>query len=431
MKNTVIHLVALACSIAACDASEGPVEAERAAVESVAAVTDPASGRAPAASVASASAEPRDAAAPRGPAMPGAKQAFTTVADLVATQYVDGPLSEDELWTGAMQGVLARAAQGGDPHVNALLSPAELQELLIGTKGLLVGVGIKIERVAGVVVVADVIPGGPAEAARIAAGDRILGIDGERIGPLELADVVARIRGVDGSKVALFLQRDTEEWTAEVIRGQIHVDSVEATSLGDGVGYLRITSFAEGTPGELGDELTSLRRGGATRIVLDLRDCPGGMLDATVGIAEHFLPVGAPVLSITHRDGTTESRVTERDRGGGDLPLAVLIGPGTASSAEILADALHHAGDRADRRAILVGDTTFGKRTIESIHELAEGWAVKLSVSRFVLASGATGAVKPDVRIPADPERKPARIGAVQADDDPTLAAAMELLDRR
>lgn len=431
MKNTVIHLVALACSIAACDASDDAVDAPRAAAESIAPATDPASERAPAGAMASASGAHRDAAVPRGPAMPGAKAAFTTVAELVATQYVDGPLSEDEVWTGAMQGVLSRLAEGGDPHVNALLSPGELQELVIGTKGLLVGVGIKIERVAGVVVVADVIPGGPAEAARIQAGDRILGIDGERIGPLELADVVGRIRGADGSKVSLFLQRDTEEWTVEVTRGQVHVDSVEATSLGDGVGYLRITSFAEGTPGELGEELAALRAGGATRVVLDLRDCPGGMLDATVGIAEHFLPAGAPVLSIEHRDGTKETRVTEQDRGGGKLPLAVLIGPGTASSAEILADALHHAGDRADHRALLVGDATFGKRTIESIHELAEGWAVKLSVSRFVLASGATGAVKPDVRIPADPERKSVRISAIQADDDPTLAAAMELLDRR
>jgi carboxyl-terminal processing protease len=430
MKNTVIHMIALACSIAACDASDDAVEAPRAAAEPIA-PADPASERVPAGAMANASGALRGAPVPRGPAMPGAKQAFTTVAELVATQYVDGPLSEDEVWTGAMQGVLARLAQGGDPHVNALLSPGELQELVIGTKGLLVGVGIKIERVAGVVVVADVIPGGPAEAARIQAGDRILGIDGERIGPLELADVVTRIRGADGSKVALFLQRDTEEWTTEVTRGQIHVDSVESTSLGDGVGYLRITSFAQGTPGELGDELTALRAGGATRIVLDLRDCPGGMLDATVGIAEHFLPAGAPVLSIAHRDGTSETRVTERDHGGGDLPLAVLIGPGTASSAEILADALHHAGARADRPAILVGDTTFGKQTIESIHELGDGWAVKLSVSRFVLASGATGAIKPDVRIPAEPDRKPARIGAVQADDDATLAAAMELLDRR
>lgn len=427
--TTIVRLSVLSMwtLVAACDAEPESPTAPRVATDVVADLdSEPAVALAPAATPKAGHAK---AAPMRTAPMPGAKQAFEKVTELVAEQYVGGALSEDEVWTGAIDGVLGRLPQRGDHPINVLMSPAEFDELIVGTKGKLVGVGIMIERVADVIVIKDVVADGPASRAGIQAGDRILGVDGARVRALELAEVVQRIRGAEGTEVALFVQRDTEEWTATVTRGQIHVDSVQSAILGDHMGYVRITSFAKDTASELDEHLSHLRADGVTRIVLDLRDCPGGLLDATVGLAERFLAPGATVLTIEARNGKTEAVVTADDHRGGELGLVVLIGPGTASSAEILADALRHHG-----RATLVGDASFGKHTIESVHELGGGWAVKLSVSRFITASGAAAdgeAVRPDIRIPADPERKMAPVTALVPDDDPTLATAMELLDRR
>lgn len=361
----------------------------------------------------------------RTPAMPGAKAAFMEIATIVERDHVGGAPGDDELWTGAIEGMLSRLSTPGQQPVDVLLSPQDADELMMSTKGKLVGVGIMIERVADVVLVKGVVDDSPASRAGLLAGDRILGIDGKRVRELELADVVARIRGEAGTTVDLFVQRDTEEWTLPLTRDAITLASVEATSLGDGLGYVRITAFAKDTESQLDARLTELRAGGARRLVLDLRACPGGLLDAISGVAEHFIAPGATVMTIEHRDGKREAVVTAEDRRGEPLPLVVLVGPDTASSAEILADAL-----RVHNGATLVGDRTFGKSTIESIHPLQDGWALKLSVSRFITASAATGGVMPDVRIPIAERQQPAPIAAVGPADDAVLAAAIELLDR-
>ncbi len=423
--KTILRFSLLCASLAiGCDDGSADRDAPRVASVDDAAVETGVPGKVALA----APAEHTAAAMRRSPPMPGAKQAFDKVSALLAEHYVGGAPSEDELWTGAIDGVLARLPQRTEHPANVLMSPQEKQELIIGTKGKLVGVGIMIERVADVVVIKEVIADGPAAKAGLQAGDRILGVDGTRVRELELGDVVARVRGEEGTAVALFVQRDTEEWNLDITRGQVHIDSVQSATLGDGMGYLRITSFAMDTATELDAKIDALRQGGVTRIVLDLRDCPGGLLDATVGVAERFLPPGKTILTIERRGGSNEVVATKEDHRGKPMTFTVLIGPHTASSAEILADALHHHGE-----ATLVGDTTFGKHTIESIHELEGGWAVKFSVSRFITASGVANegeGVKPDIRIPSDPERKFAGVDALAPDEDPTLAAAMELLDR-
>lgn len=360
----------------------------------------------------------------RGPVMPEAKLAFEELSTLVESKYVDGPLSEDELWTGAMEGVLARLVQLPGHQINTLLPPRKHEELLIGTQGSLVGVGIMIERVADVVVVRGVIPDGPAEEAGLQAGDRILGIDGRRTRELDLATVVDAIRGEEGSTVELFVQRDTEEWTQKVTRGLVQVASVESTLLPDGVGYVRITSFSKNTATELDQQLERLGQQGASRVVLDLRHCPGGLLESSLEVIERFVPPGRTMMTIQPREGEPDVKTSEGEYPWQTRPLAVLIGSKTASGAELLADAI-----RSHDRGRLLGETTMGKHTIESIHELSGGWAVKLSVSRFASASGHSEqgvGVRPDFRIPMDGELAPVRELTTQ--DDPVLAAAVELL---
>jgi len=377
---------------------------------------------------------PSHAAAPSAPqapaepraVVPGARAAFEQLTTLVDTKYIGGPLAEDELWTAAMEGVLARLEQLPGHEVNTLMPPREHQELRIGTSGHMVGVGIMIERVADVVVVREVLPSGPAERAGIRAGDRILAIDGARTKELELAAVVERIRGAEGSPVELFLQRDTEEWNETITRGLVEVPSVQASVLPDGMGYLRITAFSEQTTAELDAQLAALAEQGVGRLAIDLRHCPGGLLDPALAAIARFVPPGKTVLTIHAREGEPQVRITEGEHPSQAWPLAVLVGPGTASGAEILADALHeHDG------SVLVGQPTLGKRTIEAIHELPEGWAVKLSVSRFATASGERpqgAGVVPDIRIPTDDDGKIVPIGQLDPTTDAALAAAIELL---
>ena len=360
--------------------------------------------------------------------MPGAKVAFEELSSLIEAKYVEGPLTEDELWTGAMEGVMARLVQLPGHEINTLLSPRDHQELLIGTKGRLVGVGVMIERVANVVVIRDVIEGGPAAKGGLRAGDRILGVDDERLESLDLAAVVDRIRGEDGSEVRLFVQRDTEEWTETLTRGLVEVKSVQTRMIGEGTGLVRITSFSEKTAAELDAGLAALESEGAASVVLDLRHCPGGLLDAALQVGSRFVPEGKTLLTVNHRSGDPDVHTSKGTYPWQDRPMAVLIGPKTASGAEILADAL-----REHDRGPLVGEPTLGKHTVESIHELSSGWAAKLSVSRFATASGEQRqgvGVRPDIQIPMGPDGK-AKLSSIRDLDpaaDPVLATALGLL---
>ena len=359
------------------------------------------------------------------PTMPDAQETFEEVVDLIEAKYVDGPLPEDVLWTAAAQGVLSRLIQVRGAEINTLMSPRDLNELKIGTKGQLVGVGVMIEMVADVVVVREVIPGGPAEAAGLQGGDRILGIDGERLKGKTLVEIVDKIRGSEGTNVSLFVQRDTEEWDAELTRARIDYSSVDSRMLGDSVGYLRIFQFSASTAKDVTTQLEELKKQGMQTLVLDMRDCPGGLLDASLEVAELFLPAGHRVMSVVDRDSQQTHLDAERDDPFDDLPIVALVGPYTASGAEILAAALQH-----HERARVVGSTTLGKGTVEAIHELSNGWGLKLSVSRFMSATGEPmlgRGVTADIEIPSDEKPRRSPIDEVDPGADAQLSAALAL----
>ena len=358
-------------------------------------------------------------------AMPQARAAFDEIATLVATRYVDGGIDEEALWTAASEGVLARLVQSSAHPVNELMSPEALGELEAGVKGKLSGIGVVIEKEGDVLVVREALANGPAARAGITGGDRILGVGGERVAAIDLPTVVGKIRGAKGTTVELFVQRDTEEWTVPVVRDDIEVPSVEARML-DGVGYVRIGAMAQATPEHLDTALAGLRREQARALVIDLRGCPGGWFDAATEALERFVPAGAELVRVRDREGKEEP-ITARTAGAwAGTPMVVIIGPDTASGGEIIASALReHAG------ATLVGAPTVGKTTIEAIHKLSNGWALKLSEKRFVLADGSKGIVRPDVPI-AEPEhaRTPA-MHAIDPSADAPLATALQLLRGR
>lgn len=374
---------------------------------------------------------PRLAAAPpagerpeRLPPMPRAKDAFEEVVELIEAKHLDGKIEPDVLWTGAAQGVLDQLPSLPGHRVNKLLTPRDLEELRVGTKGQLVAVGVMIERVAGVTVIRDVVAGGPAQAAGLRPGDRILGVDGQRISEEDLMAVTDRIRGPEGTEVTLFVQRDTEEWDVTIERRTISFSSVDARVLEESIGYLRIRSFAANTPEDVVARLSSLQSEGVDALVLDVRDCPGGLVEASVEVAERFLPPGEEIVSIEDPSKGTDVRRAEASDPTDDLELVVLVNGETASGAEILAGSLAAGG-----RALLVGERTLGKQTIESVHELSNGWGLKLSVSRFGIPGAAeVGGLRPSIVVPSGGEPLPLRAEDVSVEQDPQLSAAVELL---
>lgn len=409
-------LLALLAAQLACDPELDDVEPAAGAVHA-AAPAHPAADRAPPAAVAP------SAPAPSAPVMPRAREAFARTLELIGERYVDRELDEAALYTGAIEGVLARLIQLEGHPVNQLLAPDQLDELLRGSAGTIVGVGVEIALAADIVVVVHAIPGGPAAAADLRAGDRILAIDGARVQGLDLGQVADKIRGQAGTKVDLFVQRDTEEWHESLVRGQIVVPNVDSRVLDGGLGHLRLLGFAETTPAELDAAIAAMQAAGMRALVLDLRDCPGGVFDAAVAITGRFLADGQAIVSLVDRDGIRTTRAADGPGRWHDLPLVALIGPGTASGAELLAGAL-----RVHRRATLIGQRTLGKGTVESIHELGNGWALKLSTARFLGADGEPlqgRGVRPDLPIAGDAGSSP----RAAADDDPALAAARTWLE--
>lgn len=356
-----------------------------------------------------------------GPVMPGARAAFTRTLELIDKQYVDREISEDAFYTGAIEGVLARLIQLEGHPVNALLAPADLDELLSGTAGAIVGVGVNIGLREGVLTVIHAIPDSPAALAGLLPGDRILAIDGVSVKGRELGEIVGQIRGKAGTEVDLFVQRETEEWHQSLKRASVAIQNVESLVLDDGLGYLRLRGFAETTPKELDAALEKLQTAGMKALVLDLRDCPGGMFDAGIAVTGRFLGDGQAIVSLVDRDQIRTTRAAAGNGRWHDLPLAVLIGPGTASGAEILADALH-----AHKRATLIGQPTLGKGTVESIHELGNGWALKLSSARFLGASGEAlqgRGVRPHLAITSPANDQPGSLERSLASDDAVAAA--------
>lgn len=359
-----------------------------------------------------------------------AKAAFGQMLELIDSHYVDAQISEDELYTAAMRGVMDELIQlPGAEHkkINALLSPTELDRLLEGTKGSVVGVGVMIEQVGELLVVRGVIDGGPAAAAGLQAGDRILAVDGKRLNTMSLADAVGLIRGEAQSQVALYVQRDTEEWTVDVTRAAVKVPSVSSAMVDESIGYLRVNAFAEDTAADVAAQLGALGEQGMQALVFDLRECPGGLLEGAVDVAEQFLAPGQRIVSIRGRKGDDDRDAKVADPFD-ELPVVVLVGPHTASGAEIVAGAL-----QAHARGLVVGQPTFGKGTVEAVHDLDNGWALKLSQARFYSPNDTprmNNPVQPDFPVAGDDERLPAAAELV-ADPDAQLRAALKVLRLR
>lgn len=329
---------------------------------------------------------------------------FSQVLDLVERHYVRD-ISQGDLINGAVKGML----QGLDPH-STFMNAEEYKEMQETTSGEFFGVGIEISVENGQVTVVTPIEDTPAFRAGLQSGDVILTINGQAAQELSLQEVVSRIRGPKGSEVELTILHSNAKTpeTVRIVRDAIPLVSVKSKKLEDGYYWIRLTRFSERTNDELKEALKAAEKeskggGGLKGIVLDLRNNPGGLLDQAVSVADDFLDKGV-IVSIKGRRENTE-RAYEARKQGDDVrvPLVVLINAGSASASEIVAGAL-----RDQKRALILGERSFGKGSVQNIIPLPDGSGLKLTVALYYTPNGSSiqaEGIVPDLEVPFEAPR--------------------------
>ena len=324
----------------------------------------------------------RDSAAAKMDAL----KRFSQVLNLVERNYVKD-VTQADLVNGAVKGML----QGLDPH-STFMDTEEYKEMQETTSGEFFGVGIEISMENGQVIVVTPIEDTPAFRAGLKSGDVILSIDGQSTQELSLQEVVSRIRGPKGTEVELGILHSESKTpqNVRIVRDAIPLVSVKSKKLEDGFYWVRLTRFSERTTDELKEALNNATKeskalGGIQGIVLDLRNNPGGLLDQAVSVSDVFLQNGV-IVSIKGRKNNT-NRVYEAKSQADDVrvPMVVLVNAGSASASEIVAGAL-----RDQKRALILGERSFGKGSVQNIIPLSDGSGLKLTVALYYTPNGSS-----------------------------------------
>jgi carboxyl-terminal processing protease len=325
------------------------------------------------------------------------------VLQLVNENYVEAkPAAYAELATAALHGL----AESLDPHSEFLeiKDNKSFEEELTGEFG---GIGIQVESRGGRVLVIAPIADTPGERAGIRRGDEIASVDGKILEfGAAIDEVVGRLRGKPQTKVLIGLRRvgETKQIDLTLVREVIKTESVrDARVLGEGMGYVQITEFSEHTGEQFAKALDGLLKQGIDSIVLDLRNNPGGLLDSAVEVAELFFRKGETVVYTQGRKpGDREDYRSEIDGPPLELPIAVLINSGSASAAEVVTGALKDTG-----RAVIVGERSFGKGSVQSVFKLKSGEGLRLTTARYFTPSGVSiheKGITPQVEVVMTPE---------------------------
>jgi carboxyl-terminal processing protease len=317
---------------------------------------------------------------------------FSDVIELVQKEYVDEVDAKD-LIQKAINGML----QGLDPH-SSLLPPDAFEDLQIDTKGKFTGIGIHITMQNGFVTVISPIEDTPAYKAGIEAGDRIIKVDGHLT--RDLREAVRMMRGPRGSKVMVTIMREGNKKPIdfEITRDEIPIQSVKSLVLKPGYGYLRISNFTGTTTQDFEKALEKLESGGPLKgLVLDLRNNGGGLLNQAISISDEFLDSGQ-IVSMKGRD-KKNSKVFNATPSGvkRTYPIVVLINGGTASASEIVAGALQD-----QKRAVVLGTTSFGKGSVQTVENLRDGSGLKLTIARYYTPNGRSiqaKGIEPDITL--------------------------------
>jgi carboxyl-terminal processing protease len=305
---------------------------------------------------------------------------FTEILSLVQSNYVEEVNSRDLIY-GAVKGMLDTL----DPH-SAFMPPDAFREMQVETQGSFGGLGIEITVKDRMLTVVAPIDGTPAERAGIQPGDRIVKIEGQPTKDMTLMDAVRKLRGPKGSKVTISILREglPDPMDIPLVRETIEVHSVRSKDLGDGIYYVRITSFQEKTSKDLEKALEQAQKAGDAALILDLRNDPGGLLNQAVTVSDMFLDKGQLIVYTQGRIKNQDLRFTaEHSDGLPKWPMVVLVNGGSASASEIVAGALQDW-----KRAVLIGTKTFGKGSVQTVIPLSDGSGLRLTTAKYFTPRG-------------------------------------------
>lgn len=322
-------------------------------------------------------------------------QDFTKILNMVQQFYVE-EVNTKKLINGAIKGMLREL----DPHTN-YMPPDIYREFESETTGEFGGLGIEISIQEGILTIISPIEDAPAWNAGIQAGDKIVAVNGVSTKGLSLVEASQLMRGKKGTVVKLSIIRGNAEEPTDfsIRRGQVKLKSVKYTNLGDGYAYMKITSFIENTSKELEKFLETHAKENKEfkGLLIDLRKNPGGLFDQAVKISDLFLDSGDIVSTIGRNKQDQEVVKAKADGGYPQVPLVVLINEYSASASEILAGALQD-----NKRALIVGERSFGKGSVQSVVKLGDGSGLKLTVARYYTPSGRSiqaEGINPDIQI--------------------------------
>lgn len=311
-------------------------------------------------------------------------------------KYYYEDVEDADIQEGIYAGILSSA---NDPYT-CYYTKEEVKELNESLEGVFYGIGVTMQAdtESGLVKVVSVLEDSPASKCDIKDNDLVIKVDGENIYGMELSDVVKKIKGAEGTNVVLTLLRDGREIETEITRGKVETPTVKYEKKEDDIAYIQISEFDDVTAEQFKDAKQKMLNDNAKGLILDLRGNPGGSIDAVVSVANEILPAG--IVVYTEDKNGKRKEYTCDGQNEIKIPIIVLVDGNSASAAEILAGAI-----KDYEKGILLGTTTFGKGIVQSIMQLKDGTAVKITVSKYYTPKGVnihkTG-IEPDVEVKFD-----------------------------
>lgn len=341
---------------------------------------------------------------------------FSETLNTVQREFLEKDIPSSKMMEGILKGLVNSL---GDPY-SQFLDPESYKEWNSEISGTYGGVGMEIGAKDSKPTVISVFPDTPAEKAGIRSGDRFLKVDDSYVEGLSVSEIASKVRGEPGTQVKLLLERNGELLEFTLTRELITIQTVSFRVVKDQIGYIRLLGFKEQTATEFGNALEQLTRHGVNRLIIDLRQNPGGLLSSVIDVASYLVPAAQTIVIIEDRDGNKKF-----SRSDPFLPkysfekIAVLVDGGTASASEILAGVLQD-----HKLGTLIGQTTFGKGIVQTVSPLSQGNAVILTTSRYLTPSGRSIhkiGITPDIEVIPTPSD-------VEQGKDPVFDKALEFL---
>ena len=333
-----------------------------------------------------------------------------------------GEINDEDLIEGAIKGYVAAV---GDPYT-VYYTKEEMEDIMQETNGNYVGIGVymTLDTEKNAILILSPIEGSPAEEAGILPGDIITKVDGVSYTGEQMDEASNKIKGEEGTKVTLEILRGTETMTMELTRRKVLISHIESRVLENNIGYIAISDFDGGCADEFKQEYQELQKQGITKLIIDIRNNGGGIVDEAIDIAEMITEKGSTLLITTDKEEEEEVTVA-KENPIIDMPIVVLMNEYSASASEILAGAL-----KDNNKATLVGTTTYGKGVIQELHQLSDGSGLKITTNEYFTPNhnkiNEVG-IEPDVEVELPDELKSKL--ELSEEEDTQLQKAIEVIN--